>query len=160
MTAPDTLPAPDRRRAAELMLACLDDDGADTVTAVLDEAYESPGGLQSLIAPLALATLEVLIQKIRDDDRTRELLTGYLDHAPDAGHRRAATMLLAGMDDDGADTFNAALAEAYAAPGGLPGLLAALAETAATVLVVAIGVADARSTLNLQILNAEVDSDD
>jgi hypothetical protein len=53
VTTPDTLPAPDRRRAATILLACMDDDGADTITATLDEAYAAPGGLQGLIASLA-----------------------------------------------------------------------------------------------------------
>jgi hypothetical protein len=61
MISPDTLPAPDRRRAATILLAGMDDNGSDMITAVLDEAYAAPGGLQRLIAPLALATLEVLI---------------------------------------------------------------------------------------------------
>jgi hypothetical protein len=73
---------------------------------------------------------------------------------------RAATLLLACMDDDGADTVAMVLAEAYAAPGGLPGLIAALAQCALAVLVGAIGEENTRATLNLQILNAEADTND
>ena len=112
MTTPDTLPVADRRRAATILLGCMDDDGSDTITATLDEAYAAPGGLQGLIAPLALVTLELLIGAV-GEERARAALTEYLCRAPNADHRRAATLLAACMDDDGADTVG------HGARGGL-----------------------------------------
>ena len=77
--AADTLPAADRRRAAELLLACLDENGSDRVTAVLDEAHAAPGGLSGLIAALAGGTLELLISSVGEDNTRRTLQLSLLD---------------------------------------------------------------------------------
>jgi hypothetical protein len=48
-------PNADHRRAATLLLACLDDDGADTVAIVLEEAHASSGTRSAAPAPTARA---------------------------------------------------------------------------------------------------------
>ncbi len=83
MTGADTLPAADRRRAARLLLACLDSNGADEVVAVLDEADRAPGGVPGLIAALASGALELLVTSVGVDNARRSLSLALLDAQAD-----------------------------------------------------------------------------
>ena len=67
MTAPDTLPAADRRRAAQILLACL------------DECDAAPGGLAGLVAALASGALELLIAAAGPDGARNTLNMSLLD---------------------------------------------------------------------------------
>ena len=78
MTAPDTLPAADRRRAAQILLACLDGDGAAS-HAVMDECDAAPGGLAGLVAALASGALELLIAAAGPDGARKTLNMSLLD---------------------------------------------------------------------------------
>ena len=73
-----TSPTTDRRRAAELLLACLDDD-AGRVNAILDGAHVEDGGLQGLLAQLAAGTLELLIDVAGEDGARKTLAMALLD---------------------------------------------------------------------------------
>lgn len=68
----------DTRRAAELLMACLDDD-PDTVTALLDAAHTSPRGLAGLLSALASGLLEVLIGTVGEDGTRKTLNMVLLD---------------------------------------------------------------------------------
>ena len=82
MTASDTLPAADRRRAARLLLACMDGDGGMT-HAVLDEADATPTGLAGLVGALASAALELLIAAAGPDGARKTLEMSLLDAEAD-----------------------------------------------------------------------------
>jgi hypothetical protein len=74
------LPPDDRRRAAALLMATLDDGD---VSAVLQEAYESPGGLMGMVAALVTGCLE-LLASIATEEQTRAFLnTVILDASLD-----------------------------------------------------------------------------
>lgn len=68
----------DKRRAATLLLAVLDDDLEGT-TRVLDEAHRAAGGLQGLIAALAAGTLELLLGTAGEDAARKTLELTLLD---------------------------------------------------------------------------------
>jgi hypothetical protein len=84
MTAPDTLPAANRRRAARLLLACLDENGSAEVTAVLDEADRAPGGLAGLISALTFGALELLVTSVGENNARRTLELALLDAEVDS----------------------------------------------------------------------------
>jgi hypothetical protein len=67
-----TTPTTDKRRAATILLACLDDD-ADAVNQVLDEAHADPGGLHGLLAQLAAGCIELM--GIAGEDGARKTLS-------------------------------------------------------------------------------------
>lgn len=69
---------------------------------------------------------------------------------------RAATLLLAALDDD-QTRMTAVLDDAHDEPGGLPGLLAALVVATMELLVGTIGEDGARKTLNMTLLDAQLD---
>lgn len=66
------------RRAAELLMACLDDD-PDTVTALLDAANNTPGGLPGLLSAMASGLLELLIATVGEDGTRKTLNMILLD---------------------------------------------------------------------------------
>ncbi|MFV1358641.1 hypothetical protein [Mycolicibacterium fortuitum] len=84
-----TTPITDKRRAAHLLLACLDDDG-DTVDTILNAANREPGGLQGLLAALASGCIELMMSTAGEDGARKTLNMILLDtsfHAqePDNG---------------------------------------------------------------------------
>ena len=81
-----TTPLTDRRRAAELLLACLDDD-ADAINRILDGAHVEDGGLQGLLAALASGCLELLLGAAGGEDGARKTLSMVLlDAQVDSDH--------------------------------------------------------------------------
>jgi hypothetical protein len=73
MSTPDN-----RRRAAELLLACLDDQPAK-ITAILDQAHADPSGLQGLLSEMTSAVLEILIATAGEDGARQTLSLVLLD---------------------------------------------------------------------------------
>lgn len=68
----------DQIRAASLLLACLDENKAETVR-ILDDANRAPGGLQGLLAALAASTIELLIGTVGEDGARKTLNMTLLD---------------------------------------------------------------------------------
>lgn len=68
--------------------------------------------------------------------------------------------MLAMLDENGSAEVTAVLDEADRAPGGLAGLISALTFGTLELLISSVGEENARKTLELALLDAEVDSDD
>lgn len=68
---------------------------------------------------------------------------------------RAASLLLACLDGT-PDDVTSILDDAHTAPGGLPGLLAAMTSAVAELLVGTLGEDGARKTLNMVLLDASM----
>jgi hypothetical protein len=73
-----TAPTNDKRRAAELLLACLD-DSPEKANAILDEAHRDDGRLPGLIAALASGFIELLVGTLGEDGARRNLSLVLLD---------------------------------------------------------------------------------
>lgn len=66
------------RRAAELLMACLDGD-AQTVNTLLDAADTAPGGLPGLLSAMTSALLELLTTTVGEDGTRKTLNMVLLD---------------------------------------------------------------------------------
>jgi hypothetical protein len=64
----------DKRRVAELLLACFDDD-AEKANAVLDAAHREEGGLQRMLAAMSAAVVDLLMQACGGEDGARKTLS-------------------------------------------------------------------------------------
>ena len=80
--------------------------------------------------------------------------------AVNTNRRRASRLMLACLDDDGSAEVSAVLAECDADPNGIPGLISTLVQGNLELLVGIGGVDGARKTLELALLDAEVEGDD
>ncbi|NMD58971.1 UNVERIFIED_ORG: hypothetical protein FNL38_1011030 [Nocardia globerula] len=89
-----------------------------------------------------------------DESTSAELPT----QSPVSDQARAATLLLACLDNDEDATIRI-LDGANRAPGGLQGLLAALAAAVIELLVGTVGEDGARKTLNMTLLDASLNGD-